>query len=67
MRLDEINPMAAALLLSIIYFIVFVVLEYSLFQRYNFTRPLLGAIIFFGVYLLFRRYLNIRIEKKIKK
>lgn len=67
MRFNEINPFFFVFLLALAYFVFYSGIEYVLYQKVSFKRPIVGAIIFFLVYLAFRRYLNHRIEKKIKK
>jgi positive regulator of sigma E activity len=66
MNLNEHNPIVSAFFLAIIYLVSFVLLEYLLFRKNDYTGPLIGSIIFFFAYLLIRRYSNSIIEKKIK-
>ncbi|HOC78308.1 MAG TPA: hypothetical protein PLO36_04540 [Methanofastidiosum sp.] len=66
MNLNEHNPIVSAFFLAIIYLVSFVLLEYLLFRKNDYTGSLIGSIIFFFAYLLIRRYSNSIIEKKIK-
>lgn len=66
MNLNEHNPIISAFFLAIIYLVSFVLLEYLLFRKNDYTGPLIGSIIFFFAYLLIKWYSNSMIEKKIK-
>ena len=67
MRLNEMNSIIYAFLLAFSYFLVFLGINYLLFKNQDFKMPLLGAITFAIAYLILKKFMELRIEKKIKK
>ena len=67
MRLNEMNSILYAILLAFIYFIFFIGINFILFKNNDYKTPLIGAITFSIAYLVIKRLMEIRIEKKIKK
>ena len=67
MRLNEMNSILYAILLAFIYFIFFIGINFILFKNNDYKTPLIGAITFSIAYLVIKRLMELRIEKKIKK
>lgn len=67
MRLNEMNSILYAFLLAFSYFVFFIGVNYLLFKNNDYKTPLMGAITFSVAYLVLKRFMEIRIEKKIKK
>lgn len=67
MRLNEMNPFIYASLLAFSYYIFFIGINYFIFKNNDYKTPLIGAITFAMAYLILKRFMKIRIEKKIKK
>lgn len=67
MRLKEMNSILYAILLAFIYFIFFIGINFILFKNNDYKTPLIGAITFSVAYLVIKRLMELRIEKKIKK
>ncbi len=66
MRLKEMNSILYAILLAFIYFIFFIGINFILFKNNDYKTPLIGAITFSVAYLVIKRLMELRIEKKIK-
>ena len=67
MRLNEMNSIIYAILLAFIYFIFFIGINFFLFKNNDYITPIVGAITFSVAYLVIKRLMELRIEKKIKK
>ena len=67
MRLNEMNSIIYSFLLAFSYFVVFLGINYLLFKNNDYKMPLIGAITFSIAYLILKRFMELRIEKKIKK
>lgn len=67
MRLNEMNSILYAFLLAFSYFVFFIGINYLLFKNNDYKTPLIGAITFSVAYLILKRVMEHRIEKKIKK
>ena len=67
MRLKEMNSILCALILAFSYFVFFIGINYIVFKNNDYKTPLIGAITFSMAYLILKRFMEIRIEKKIKK